>query len=389
MPMHIPLLDLKLQYARIRGEIQRAIHEVLETQNFVLGPEVAALEQEMSNFLNVRHAIGCSSGTDAILLSLMAIGISAGDLVITTPYTFFATGGSVSRLGAIPVFVDINPSIYTIAPDLIEERILRMKGDDRKRLKAIIPVHLYGQCADMKPILSIARKYKLKVVEDAAHALGASYYGHKAGSMGDLGCFSFFPSKNLGGYGEGGMVVTNRKTLSEKIRMLRVHGSKKRYHHEIIGYNARMDAIQGAVLRVKLQYLDVWNEARRLCAERYRELFLTSGLTENQERKEIQKGAITLPAVKKGNYHIYHQFVIRAKRRDQLKKFLNENGIGCEIYYPIPLHLQDCYRNLGYKKGAFPEAEKAARETLALPIYPELLPEQQEYVVEKIRDFYA
>ena len=386
MPMQVPLLDLKLQYERIREEVQREINEVLDSQNFILGPKVEALEQQVASYLHVRQTIGCSSGTDAILLSLMAIGISAGDLVITTPYTFFATTGSISRLGATPVFVDIDPSTYTIAPDLIEKKILGMKRDERKKLKAIIPVHLYGQCADMKSILAIARKYNLKVIEDAAQALGASSYGRKAGSMGDLGCFSFFPSKNLGGYGEGGMVAAKSKTLAEKIRMLRVHGSKKRYHHQIIGYNARMDAIQGAVLKVKFQYFDAWNEARRLCAERYRELFLAPGLAEGEGSK---KGFIGLPSVCKGNYHIYHQFVIRAKRRNQLKKFLNENGIGCEIYYPIPLHLQECYKDLGYKKGAFPESEKAARETLALPIYPELRSDQQEYVVEKVREFYT
>jgi dTDP-4-amino-4,6-dideoxygalactose transaminase len=386
MPMQVPLLDLKLQYARIKDEIQKEINEVLESQNFILGPKVEALEQEMARYLGVRYSIGCSSGTDAILLSLMAIGISPGDLVITTPYTFFATSGSISRLRAVPLFVDIDPLTYTIAPDLMEKKILRMNRNERKRLKAIIPVHLYGQCSDMKAILSIAREHGLKVVEDAAQALGASCSGRKAGSMGDLGCFSFFPSKNLGGYGEGGMVVTSKKTLADKIRMLRVHGSKKRYHHHIVGYNARMDALQGAVLRVKLKYLDVWNEARRLCAERYRELFLQSGLTEN---KKFKKSPVILPAVKKGNYHIYHQFIIRSKQRNRLKKFLIENSIGCEIYYPIPLHLQECYRDLGYRKGDFPEAEKAAQETLALPIYPELRYEQQEYVVSNIREFYA
>ena len=386
MPMQVPLLDLKSQYARIREEVQQEINEVLDSQNFILGPKVEAFERAIAVYLNVRYAIGCSSGTDALLLSLMAIGIAPGDLVITTPYTFFATTGSVSRLGAKPLFVDIDPFSYTMSPDLIEKKILTMKRNERKRLKAIIPVHLYGQCADMKSILALARKYGLKVVEDAAQALGASCYGRKAGTMGDLGCFSFFPSKNLGGYGEGGLVATDKGALSEKVQMLRVHGSKKRYHHQIIGYNARMDAIQGAVLKVKLQYLDAWNEARRICAERYRDLFLASGLGEDEG---LKKGFITLPSVSKGNYHIYHQFIIRAKRRNHLRKFLNENGIGCEIYYPIPLHLQECYKDLGYQKGAFPESEKAARETLALPIYPELRPEQQEYVVDKIREFYT
>jgi dTDP-4-amino-4,6-dideoxygalactose transaminase len=373
----IPLVDLKAQYLTIKAEIQSAIDEVLEKQHFILGPKVEAFESQIAEYCNTKYAIGVASGSDALLLSMMAIGIDGieyGDEVITTPYTFFSTAGSISRLGTIPVFVDIDPVTYNISPDLIEAKIT-------DSTKAIIPVHLFGQCAEMEPILELGKKYNLYIIEDAAQAIGATYKGRKAGSMGNLGCLSFFPTKNLGGYGDGGMVITNNAELADKIRMLRVQGSKPKYHNSLIGCNSRLDALQAAILSVKLKYLEGWTESRRKNAEVYNSLFSDTN--------------IVTPYAEPYNYHIYNQYVIRVEgaKRNELKNFLKERGIETEIYYPIPLHLQKCYskgemQDLGYSEGDLPESEKAAQETLALPIYAELTMEQQTSVVKAIREFF-
>ncbi len=373
--MKVPLLDLQAQYKDIEQEVLQAIREVYAHKIFILGPEVKKLEAEVANYSSTKYAIGVASGSDAILLSLMALGIGPGDEVITTPYTFFATAGSISRLGATPVFVDIDEKSYNISPNEIEAKIT-------PKAKAIMPVHLYGQCADMEVILEIAAKHKLPVIEDAAQAIGAEYgkntLSKKAGSMGAFGCFSFFPSKNLGCMGDGGMIVTNDADLAQKASVLRVHGSKPKYYHKVIGLNSRLDTLQAAVLSVKLKYLDSWSIKRRKNAELYNELFKAKGLLE----------IITLPFTEYQNKHIYNQYVVRTPKRDQLKEFLKNKGIGTEIYYPVPLHLQECYSSLGYKEGDFPLAEKAARETLALPIYPELTKQQQELVVDSIVEYF-
>ena len=356
--MNVPLLDLKAQYASIRDEIQPVLEQVLESQRFILGPEVAAFEQEVAEYSKTKYAVGVSSGTDALLISLMAAGIGPGDEVITTPYSFFATAGSISRSGATPVFVDIDPKTYNIDPAQIE-------GEVTPNTKAIIPVHLYGQSAEMKPILEIAEKYKLVVIEDAAQAIGAEYGGmadgkvYKAGSMGQFGCFSFFPSKNLGAFGDGGLVTTNDGALAQRIKELRTHGGKDKYRNHLIGMNGRLDALQAAILRVKLRYLDEWSNARQRHAESYDKVF-----------RSIEQ--VQTPATISGNRHIYNQYVIRVPRRNELQSYLQEHHIGNAIYYPIPLHLQECYDHLGYQPTDFPEAEKAAEETIALPVYPEL-----------------
>lgn len=372
--MKVPLLDLKAQYGSIALEIERRLKGVFESQRFILSENVDIFEREIARYCGVGYGIGVASGSDAILLSLMAIGVSAGDSVITTPYTFFATAGSIARLGARPVFVDIDPETFNIDPNRLED-YLKKAGNG---LKAIIPVHLFGQCADMDPILELAGRYGLKVIEDAAQAIGAEYKGRRAGSMGDMGCFSFFPTKNLGGVGDGGMVVTNDRGLANKVRTLRVHGSNPKYHHNMIGINSRLDEIQAAVLRVKLKYLDGWTEKRVRNGERYCKLFESAGLLDR----------VILPAVMSCNKSVFNQFVVRVRDRDRLWKHLTKAGIGTEVYYPIPLHLQGCFSYLGYREGDFPEAERAAREALALPIYPELTEEMQGYVVDGIRGFY-
>jgi len=364
--MQVPLLDLKAQYAAIKDEIKAAIDEVLESQYFILGPKVQQFEEEIAKYCDVQHAVGVASGSDALLLALMTIEVGNGDEVITTPYTFFATAGSISRLGAKPVFVDIDPKTYNINPELIAEKITA-------KTKAIIPVHLYGQCADMDAILEIGNKYNLCIIEDAAQAIGAEYKGRKAGSMGYLGCLSFFPSKNLGGYGDGGMVIANNAELAETIRVLRVHGAKPKYYHSLIGLNSRLDAFQAAVLSVKLKYLDGWSKVRCRNAENYNQLFSDTNLV--------------TPYVEPYNYHIYNQYIIRVSIRDELQELLKERNIGTAIYYPVSLHLQECYADLGYREGDFPESEKAAQETLALPIYSELTKEQQIVVVDTIKEF--
>jgi dTDP-4-amino-4,6-dideoxygalactose transaminase len=374
------LLDLRVHHEPIHAEIMAALDRVVRSQVFILGPEVEALERELAEFCGSEFAVGVSSGTDALLLALMALGISPGDEVVTTAYSFFATAGVVTRLGARPVFVDIDPLTYNIDPSRIEPAI-------SPRTRAIVPVHLYGQCADMGPLLKIAEKYRVAVVEDAAQAIGAEYTdGRRAGVMGDAGCFSFYPSKNLGAVGDAGMVTTNDGALAERLRILRVHGAQSKYHHRVVGGNFRLDAIQAAALRVKLHYLDKWTAARQAHAETYGRLF--------SEQDLLADSSVVLPVTPYRSlgrrwHHIYHQYVIRARRRDDLRAFLAERGVGTEVYYPVPFHLQECFRNLGYRAGEFPEAERAARETLALPIYPELTESQQAYVVEQIREFYA
>ena len=378
--MKIPLLDLKAVHAPIRMEILSAIERVIESNTFILGPEVQTLENRIASYCNTKFAIGVSSGTDALLISLMALEIGPGDEVITTPYSFFSTAGVIVRVGAKPVFVDIDSLTYNIDPQKIEKAVT-------SRTRAIIPVHLYGQCAEMDPILKIAEKYNLEVIEDAAQAIGAEYKdGRRACSMGKLGCLSFFPSKNLGALGDGGMVVTNDEAFADRIRVLRVHGSKPKYYHKLIGGNFRLDELQAAVLNVKFNYLDSWTKQRQENANNYDALFGKSGL---QKKGDV----ITPRAIYRGDgnsgFHIYNQYVIRAKRRDKLQNHLKQGGIGTEIYYPIPFHIQECFSYLGYKEGSFPESERAAKETLALPIYPGLTSDQQEYVVDSIRHFYS
>lgn len=375
--MKVPLLDLTAQYEQIKDDVLQVLHEVCREQRFILGPRVSALEAELARYCGTADAVGVSSGTDALLISLMAAGIGPGDLVVTTPYSFFATAGTIHRAGARPVFADIDPETYNISPARLAEVVDRIPKTDRQRLKAVIPVHLYGQCTEMDPILYIARGKKLTVIEDAAQAIGAEYNGRRAGSMGGFGCFSFFPSKNLGAFGDGGCVTVPSAAEAHRLRVLRVHGSEPKYHHQLIGGNFRLDALQAAVVSIKLKHLDRWTEKRRENADRYRRYFASANLDDR----------IGLPAEKQ-NRHIYNQFVIRVKeKRDALKAFLAESGIGTEIYYPVPLHLQPCFSHLDYRKGDFPESEAAAEETLALPIFPELTDAQAAYVVERIEAF--
>ena len=376
--MKVPLLDLKEQYQTLKKEVLETAEEVFESQYFILGPRVVSLEKEIADYCSSRHAVGVSSGTDALLISLMAIDTGLKDMVITTPYTFFATAGSIARTGARPIFVDIDPKTFNISSECLESVVDSMPRTELKKLKAVIPVHLYGQCADMAPILEICKKYNLVVIEDAAQAIGAEYQGQRAGSMGDFSCFSFFPSKNLGAFGDGGIVTTNSDEFYDKLCILRTHGSRPKYYHKLIGGNFRLDAFQAAVVSIKLKYLDQWTRARQENAQKYRALFSHAGLED----------VVELP-YEKEDRHIYNQFVIRVgERRDELRGFLSDAGIGTEVYYPVPLHLQDCFSDLNYKKGDFPEAENAALHTLALPIYPELSDDQIEYVVEKIKAFY-
>jgi len=386
--MKVPLLDLKPQYHSLKEELDEAILKVAESQYFILGPEVESMEKEFCEYLNCKHAIGVSSGTDALLLALMAIDIQPGDEVIVPTYSFFATAGVVSRLNAVPVFTDIDPVTFNIDPEDIKKKIT-------SKTKAIIPVHLYGQSADMEPIMQIAREKNIKVIEDAAQAIGTQYKDVRCvGTIGDIGCFSFFPSKNLGGYGDGGLVTTNDDDLAYMLRIKRVHGGEKKYYHSVIGGNFRIDALQAAVLRVKLPHLDNWSEKRRENAEYYTELFIKAGLAEETGRIKFNtknKVLVPKPVYKNvsglKNYHIYNQFIIRAEQRDELKKYLTENEIGNEIYYPVPFHLQECFADLNYSEGDFPIAEEACNTSLALPVFPELTKNQQEYVVNKIKEF--
>ena len=371
VPLQVPLVDLKAQYVTIQSEIRAAIDRVCESQHFILGPEVSALEEELAQVCGTRFAIGVSSGTDALLVALMALEVGPGDEVVTTPYSFFATAGVVARLGARPVFVDINPNTFNIDPTAIPAKL-------NARTKAIIPVHLYGQCVDLTQLLSLAQERNIPIIEDAAQAIRATdTHGNQAGTTGAMGCFSFFPSKNLGAFGDAGMVVTSDEKLADSLRSLRVHGGKPKYYHPVIGGNFRLDALQAAVLRVKLPYLEAWTAKRRENAARYRNLITRADLLD----------WITLPQDSAG--HIYNQFNIRVPHRDQLRDFLNERGVGTEIYYPLPLHLQECFQQLNYRPGDFPHAEAAAQESLALPIYPELTEEQQRYVVGVIQEYFV
>jgi dTDP-4-amino-4,6-dideoxygalactose transaminase len=375
----IPILDLKAQYATIKDEIHTAIDRVLETQQFILGEEVVALEKILAEYCQCSYAYGVSSGTDALLLAMMAIGIKPGDEVITSPYSFFATSGSIVRLGATPVYVDINPASFNIQADQIEAVIT-------KNAKAILPVHLAGQVADMDPILEIAKRYNLRVIEDACQAIGADYKGKRAGSIGDIGCFSFFPSKNLGGYGDGGLVTTNNPEIGDKIALLRNHGMRPKYHNSIVGGNFRMDAIQAAVLRVKFNHLESWTEARRSHAVVYKRLFTQKELAILLDEFGLEDGTV-LPCEMGFGRHIYHLYMIRSKNRNELAAFLKTKGVATEIYYPIPLHLQECFSDMGHKAGDFPQSERAAKETLALPIYPELTEDMLMRVVDSIAEF--
>ncbi len=370
--MKVPLLDLKAQYATIRDEIEPAVREVFESQYFILGPKVKEFEAQAEAYCGAKHALGCASGSDALLLALMALGIGPDDEVITTPYSFFATASCISRLGAKPVFCDIKPDTYNIDPDRIEPLI-------NKRTKAILPVHLFGLVAEMDRIGAIARKHGIPVVEDAAQAIGAASPEGKAGTLGSIGCFSFFPSKNLGGAGDGGMVTTGDDILADKLGILHLHGSRPKYYHSVVGINSRLDALQAAVLSVKLRHLDDWSEGRRKNASAYNRLIRAKGLD----------GAVETPVTPEGYTHIFNQYVIRVKERDTLREHLNSCGIGTEIYYPVPLHLQECYGYLGYSQGSMPESESAADTTLALPIFSELTSDMQEYVVDSIAGFFG
>jgi dTDP-4-amino-4,6-dideoxygalactose transaminase len=364
-----PFLDLGAQYAPIREEILAAMTRVMDSHHYILGPEVAAFEKEAGAYIGAKHAIGCASGSDALLLALMALGVGAGDEVIVPPFTFVATAGAVARLGARPIFVDIDPLTFNIAAGKIERAIT-------DRTKAIIPVHLFGLSADMDEINRVARRRGIAVIEDAAQAIGAKFQGRIVGTLGDMCCFSFFPSKNLGGAGDGGLITTNDDGLAEKLKVLRVHGSRKKYEYEVVGVNSRLDSLQAAILRVKLKYLDHWAEGRRANAEQYRRLFAAAHI-----------GGVRLPSEPSDCYHVYNQFTLRAEKRDALCAHLQEEGIPTVIYYPSPLHVQPAFAGYGYKRGDFPETEAACREVVSLPIYPEMTPTQRAAVVNAVAAF--
>lgn len=379
--MKVPLLDLKPQYAEIRDRVRAVIDEVCESQYFILGPRVEAFERRVADYCGSRHAVGLSSGTDALLVALMALGVGPGDAVITTPYTFFATAGCVARVGATPVFVDIDPVTFNIDP---EQAARVLDGFTARfpdlRPRVLMPVHLYGQSADMDRLLELASAYGLKVVEDAAQAIGAEYPSRagtrKAGSMGDAGCFSFFPSKNLGGFGDGGMAVTDDEELADRMRMIRNHGAEPKYYHSMIGGNFRLDALQAAVLDIKLDCLETWHARRRVNAERYDALF--EGSPVGTPRAVYRDSGVR-------NYHIYNQYIVRVSDRDRVRAALGDAGVGSEVYYPVPLHLQECFSALGYRPGDMPVSEAAAAGTLALPIYPDLTEEMQEHAALSLR----
>ena len=370
--VRIPLLDLRAQYETIRAEVEEAVRRVFESQQFILGPDVALLEQEVAAYCGVRHAVGCGSGTDALLLALRALDIGPGDEVLTTPFTFFATAGAIANVGARPVFADIDPATFNLDPEQARAAL-----DSHPRVKALMPVHLYGLCADMDPLLELARQRGIPVIEDAAQAIGAEYRGRRAGSMGVIGCFSFFPTKNLGGAGEGGILTTSDDGLAERLRALRVHGSRTRYYHDEAGTNSRLDTLQAAVLRVKLRHLESWTRRRIEIAALYRERLAASGAP------VCPPSPPPYPA-----RHVYHQFVIRAPERDGLRRHLASLGIGSEIYYPLPLHRQKCFARLGYEEGSLPESERASREVLALPVYPELSSGTVAEICQAVAAFY-
>jgi dTDP-4-amino-4,6-dideoxygalactose transaminase len=369
--VNVPLLDLQTQYTRIQPEIMKVIGEVCAQQSFILGPHVEQLEETLANFLGARHAVGVASGSDALLLSLMELDIQPGDEVMTVPFTFFASTGVISRLHARPVFVDISADTFNLDPTQVAEKIT-------PRTKAILPIHLFGQCADMEAINAVANAHGIPVIEDACQAIGSTRNGTKAGAFGRTGCFSFFPSKNLGAFGDGGLISTHDPKVAERLRLMRIHGSRSEYHHHLVGMNSRLDALQAAILHVKFQYLAEWTAKRQKNADSYRQLFHDHGLDDR----------VILPVVEPGNIHVYNQFTIRTPKRDELSAYLTTKNIGNRIYYPVPLHLQECYETLGYPKGDFPVAEQAAQEVLSLPIYPELNSDQKSYVVETIKQFF-
>jgi dTDP-4-amino-4,6-dideoxygalactose transaminase len=370
--MKVPLLDLKPQYEQIRAEVEPALLEICRSQAFILGPKVEACEKQVAAYCGAAYGVGVTSGSDALILALMAEGIGPGDEVVTTPYSFFATVGAIARVGAAPVFVDVDPATFNIDASKLEAAVT-------PRTKAIIPVHLYGQMADMDAVMAVAERHGLVVIEDAAQAIGAEWNGRRAGSIGDYGCFSFFPSKNLGCFGDGGMVTMKDEAKARKAKILRNHGSEPKYYHHYVGGNFRLDAIQAVVVSIKLRHLDGWTAARQANAARYRRLFAATGLE--------AAGHVALPAEKAGR-HIYNQFVVRARRRGDLIAHLRSRDVGVEIYYPVPLHLQECFRPLGHKPGDFPESERAAAETLALPIYPDLDDAMAQWVVDAVAEFY-
>jgi len=375
----VPLLDLKAQYATIRDDVERALRPLFEEQTFILGAAVDAFEADCARYLGTAHAIGCASGSDALILGLASLEVGPGDEVVTTPFSFFATASCAVKVGAKPVFVDIDPDTFQMDPELTESKL-------RPNTKALLPVHLFGQCADMDELLEIARTRGLPVVEDAAQAFGTRYRDEsgkerQAGTIGACGCYSFFPAKNLGAFGDAGMIVTDDGALAARLRSLRVHGETKRYHHKWVGWNSRIDALQAAVLRVKLKHLDAWCEARRANADRYDRLFEQAGLVASER--------VRLPVRDEHSLHIFHQYTLRVRERDRLAEHLREQAIGHGIYYPVPLHLQDCFAFLGHREGDFPRAEQAAREVLSLPIYPELPPAAAERVVGAIAQFYG
>jgi dTDP-4-amino-4,6-dideoxygalactose transaminase len=383
--MRVPLLDLKAQHDALRDDLRAAVERVMDSQQFILGEEVSLLETEIARYSRTKHAVGCANGSDALLLALMALDVRSGDEVITTPYTFFATASAVTRLGARPRFVDIRPDTYNIDPEKIEAAIT-------PRTRAIMPVHLYGQCAELDELTELAARHRVPVVEDAAQAIGADDADkRRAGSVGAIGCFSFYPTKNLGAAGDAGMLTTNDDLLAGRLRSLRTHGGHTEYHHREVGINSRLDALQAAVLRVKLPHLDGWSDARARRAETYDRLFQESGLSQAGADFADGDDRVVTPITRRGMRHIFHQYVIRVSDadRDALIEHLKQNGVGTKIYYPVPLHLQECFRYLGYKEGDFTESERAARQTLALPIYPELGEAQQRYVVETIRRYFA
>ena len=389
--MKFPLLDLKAQYKTIAKELKERVSEVLDSQMFILGNEVRALEEELCDYVGAQHAVGVSSGSDALIISLMALQVGQGDSVVTSPFTFFATGGAIARLGAKPVYCDIEPETFNIDTHKLRELLeLEIEKKGNLRIKGIIPVHLYGQCVDMTPVRSLAEKYGLFVLEDAAQAVGSEYLLNsdikRACTLGDLGILSFYPAKNLGAYGDAGMVLTDDQDLADRMKLLRVHGSSNKYMYDILGGNFRMDAIQAVVLRIKLKHLDKWILGRQQKAKAYDERFQEEGLVERgliQTPKAVYRDSILK------YFHTYHQYIIRADSRDDLQLHMREKGVPSAIFYPKPLHLQKCFSYLGYKEGDFPESEKAASEVLGLPIYPELSDENQEFVVSTIKDFYT
>jgi dTDP-4-amino-4,6-dideoxygalactose transaminase len=385
----VPMLDLQRQYVQIREEILPAIEKICASQHYILGTEVEAFEHEMANFCGAREAVGCSSGTDALWLALVAAGVQPGDQVLTTPFSFFASASAIVRAGALPVFVDIDPKTFNLDAEQLESFF---RGARRDKLRVLLPVHLYGQCADMERLSQLAEEFHLALIEDAAQAIGArwssSSNARSAGSMGVSAAFSFYPTKNLSAYGDAGLVTTNSPDMATHMRQLRNHGSPRRYVHEEFGWNCRLDAIQAGVLRVKLKYVERWNQARRQRAAFYDRLLAEAGLISNGDQPE-NSAPIQLPYTAAPAHHVFHQYVVRAFRRDELREFLTARKIGSEIYYPIPLHLQPCFAYLGYREGDFPEAERAAKDVLALPMFPELTEEEQRWVVKSVADFYC